>query len=315
MRFDLSDQQADILQAVEMLLGRLAGAKRMRELGGDQPRYDSALDAALLDGGFTGIAASTGAGSLDAALVAEAVAVHLGVVPFSTAALVGVSLLGEVPPGPVAIVSHDHRGPVRFAHEARTLLVYEGHEASVASIEPGRYETVASRFGFPLGNVDDLPADRTTLAPGSGARLRAWWQVALAVDLAATMGAALDFTVRHVSNRQQFGRPIGSFQALQHRLAEASVLVEGARWLAREAVWQEAPQEAAAVALSFAMAAAPRLITDCHQLSGAIGFATDFDLHLWTMRMPALRLEGQLTAPSEQAVAARWPAAAAASMR
>ncbi len=74
------------------------------------------------------------------------------------------------------------------------------------------------------------------------------------------MSAALRLTVDHTRERKQFGRPIGSFQAVQHRLAELAVLVEGARWLALEAAFLGAPDDAADLALTHAcVAAAPRL--------------------------------------------------------
>jgi alkylation response protein AidB-like acyl-CoA dehydrogenase len=105
------------------------------------------------------------------------------------------------------------------------------------------------------------------------------------------MDAALRFTVGYVTQREQFGRPIGSFQAVQHRLAECAIEVEGARWLAYEAAAAGAPAEAAACAAAYALAAAGRVHRETHQLSGAIGYTTEHELHVWSMRLQALRLE------------------------
>lgn len=68
-------------------------------------------------------------------------------------------------------------------------------------------------------------------------------------------------------------------------------MLEGARWLAREAAWCGAPAEAAATAAAYATATAGRVFAETHQLSGAIGFTREHSLHVWSMRLQALRLE------------------------
>ena len=60
----------------------------------------------------------------------------------------------------------------------------------------------------------------------------------------------------HLKQRRQFGRPIGSFQGVQRRLAELAVLVEGSRWLAYEAAHHGAPPEQAATAAAYSLSAA-----------------------------------------------------------
>ena len=121
------------------------------------------------------------------------------------------------------------------------------------------------------------------------------------------MSAALDTTLEHVKQRRQFGRAIGSFQAVQHRLAECAVLVEGSRWLLYEAAARDAEAEAAATAAAHATAAANRVFAETHQLSGAMGFTREHDLHVFSMRLQILRLEHGGTAGHRRAVArARW---------
>ena len=137
--------------------------------------------------------------------------------------------------------------------------------------------------------------------------MRNWWRVALAAEAAGTMGAALHVTVEYLKERRQFGRALGAFQAVQHRLAECAVLVEGARWLAFEAAWHGAPGEASAIAAASATAAAGRVFHETHQLSGAIGFTREHDLHVWSMRLQALRLELRGVRGHRRAIAeARW---------
>jgi alkylation response protein AidB-like acyl-CoA dehydrogenase len=121
------------------------------------------------------------------------------------------------------------------------------------------------------------------------------------------MRAALDYTVDYLKQRRQFGRAIGSFQAVQHRLAGCAIAVEGSRWLAYEAAYKGAPAELAATAAAYAMQAAGRVFAETHQLSGAIGFTREHDLHVWSMRLQALRLELGGVGGHRRAVAtARW---------
>ena len=107
--------------------------------------------------------------------------------------------------------------------------------------------------------------------------------------------------------RRQFGRAIGSFQAVQHRLAECAVRVEGTRWLVHEAAWHGAERERSATAAAYAGATGLRVFRETHQLSGAIGFTREHDLHVWSMRLQALRLElGGVGAWRRALAQARW---------
>ena len=121
------------------------------------------------------------------------------------------------------------------------------------------------------------------------------------------MEAALAQTVEYLKQRRQFGRTIGSFQAVQHRLADCAIKLEAAGWLVREAAHHDAPTEAVATAAGYAVAAGEQVFRETHQLSGAIGFTREHDLHVWSMRLQALRLElGGVRAHRRAIAAARW---------
>jgi alkylation response protein AidB-like acyl-CoA dehydrogenase len=120
--------------------------------------------------------------------------------------------------------------------------------------------------------------------------LRARWQVALAAEIAGLLGAAIASTVAYVNERQQFGRPLGSFQAVRHRLAEASVRASGTRWLALKAADTGDPGDAA-LAANFAQDSATGIVYDLHQFFGAMGVTLEHPLHYWTYRLKALLSE------------------------
>ncbi|MEE9608970.1 MAG: acyl-CoA dehydrogenase [Myxococcota bacterium] len=307
MDFELNDDQRAIVEAIEALLGAHAGAARAIELA-PKGEYDAPLDAALAEAGFADIALGDGSGFLEAALLVEAVARAGGVVAIGAQALVAPGTAGRRLEGPIALTTPGHKGPVRFGAQARTLLVGGVGEARVVSLEPGDGEPLVSNFGYPIGRVRVPPEQRGEwLGPGSGDRMLAWWRLAIAAETVGSMRAALDVTGDYVKKRRQFGRAIGSFQAVQHRLAECAVLVEGSRWLLYEAAARGAPAEAAATAAAHASAAAGRVFVETHQFTGAMGFTREHDLHVWSMRLQALRLELDGVAGHRRALArARW---------
>ncbi len=102
--------------------------------------------------------------------------------------------------------------------------------------------------------------------------------------------AAIDSTVEHLTLRKQFGRPLGSFQALRHRMAECAVLAGGVRWLMLKAAGTGDDGDAA-LAASHAQESATRIVYEVHQMLGAMGMTLEHPLHLWTYRLKALLSE------------------------
>ena len=103
----------------------------------------------------------------------------------------------------------------------------------------------------------------------------------------------LSATLEHVKARHQFGRPVGSFQAVKHRLADAHVAVESARaatWYAAYAFSKELGDaaEAASIAKSYASDASAFANRAALQAHGGIGFTWEHDLHFWLKRGKAL---------------------------
>ncbi|MFI5047240.1 MAG: acyl-CoA dehydrogenase family protein [Acidimicrobiia bacterium] len=109
-------------------------------------------------------------------------------------------------------------------------------------------------------------------------------------DLVGTMEAALDTTCEYARERRQFGVAIGSFQAVQHLLAEARVLVEGAISVAQYAAWAvdaRSPDdalEAGAVAKAYCAAAARTVCETAIQVHGGIGNTWECFVHVYLRR-------------------------------
>jgi hypothetical protein len=115
----------------------------------------------------------------------------------------------------------------------------------------------------------------------AGRRALGWW-------LVGSSRAMLSLARRHALDRVQFGRPVASFQAIRHRLAETLVAIEGA-----EATLQCAGDDLSSLlAKAAAGQAALTAARHCQQVLGGIGFTTEHDLHRHVRR--ALVLDGLL---------------------
>jgi len=188
---------------------------------------------------------------------------------------------------------------------ARILVV----AARDAAGEPALYAVEADARGVrvvPRPTVDETrgqaavhfasaPAVRLT-APGAGAaalaRLVETLWVAQAVEAVGLGDRALSETVAYLKERVQFGRVLGSFQALRHRCADLAAELEGARATAHYAAWavDGAPEELAVtapLAKAVCAQAALRAAAEAIQLHGGIGFTWEHDAHLWFKRAKA----------------------------
>jgi alkylation response protein AidB-like acyl-CoA dehydrogenase len=111
----------------------------------------------------------------------------------------------------------------------------------------------------------------------------------LCVETVGAAQQALDLSVRHALERRQFGRPIGSFQAVKHKCVDMMVAVENARSLAYHAVWAAGGRlrEAArsvAMAKAYVSDMGKNVTSDAIQLHGGTGFTWEHDIHLYYRR-------------------------------
>jgi len=130
---------------------------------------------------------------------------------------------------------------------------------------------------------------------GAAAAIDRALQLATVVQSAELVGAGealFERTVQYAKDREQFGRPIGSFQALKHRLADMLIELEGARVAARYAAFaladdRDDSDEAVAVAGAYVRDAVAHLCGESLQLHGGIGFTWEHDVHLYLRRAKA----------------------------
>ncbi|MGW7051380.1 acyl-CoA dehydrogenase [Streptomyces sp. NPDC054887] len=143
-----------------------------------------------------------------------------------------------------------------------------------------------------------VPADRLLALDGRDT-VHDLAAVLYAAEACGTAGWALDTATEHARTREQFGRPIGRFQAVKHLCADMLVRLEQARaltWDAARAAGTDAGGLVAALAASAALDAAYSCAKDCVQILGGIGFTWEHDAHLHLRRALVAR---QLLGPGD----------------
>jgi alkylation response protein AidB-like acyl-CoA dehydrogenase len=189
------------------------------------------------------------------------------------------------------------------AQIADAIVVVDGntvswHERDTLEIRPhettdGTRRTAAVRTtgkGRELG-----PADELRYSDDGKAHAIDAMAVYLSAEMLGCMQWALDTTVQYVKDREAFGRPIGVFQAVQHRCADMLVQTESSRsavYYAAYALANDLPDAAFAtsVAKAYCSDAVHFVTGECIQLHGGIGFTWEHDAHLYFKRATTNRL-------------------------
>jgi alkylation response protein AidB-like acyl-CoA dehydrogenase len=211
---------------------------------------------------------------------------------------------------------------VPYAATAHLLLVaaaLEGPGLSLIALERDAAGVKCERHraigGDPLytvtfENVTVTPAQVLDTAGNARAILNRSLDHAAVLHAAYAVGLserALALAVAHVSTREQFGRPIGSFQAVAHRCSDMRIDIDACRFLALQAAWRldqggDADLDVAS-AKAYINDAVRRVFVNAHQVHGAIGFSAEYDLQLFTRRAKAFELSLGSTAMHHERVA------------
>jgi alkylation response protein AidB-like acyl-CoA dehydrogenase len=140
-------------------------------------------------------------------------------------------------------------------------------------------------------DLDTTITDWTRLPAGTLALLRDALAVHRAFDALGAAARLLEMTVSYAGQREQFGAPIGSFQAVKHHCANMAVAVEAGRatlWaaaLALDTASAGARSRAASAAAAYTKSAAAKVAGTALQVHGGIGFTWEHDLHLFLRRI------------------------------
>jgi alkylation response protein AidB-like acyl-CoA dehydrogenase len=329
MDFTFTAEQQDLRAAMRDVAADRCSPSRLREVIGARHGYDESLWR-LVAGelGLVGVAVSeanggTGGSFVDAAVVLEEAGAALFPVPLLTGVVAAVAL-GRGEPALAAsllplvaagertaalviapdLVTEDGvlRGVVHRAvdgHHADLLVVASADGLWVVdrdaagidvvgapTLDPTRWQATVSLNGVPAARLGDEAASTAAVD---------LYRVALAIEAVGVARHCLSSTVEYLKTRVQFGKPIGSFQALQHRVADLVVDLESAASTAYYAAWvaADSPEElpvVAPLAKAVCSDAAYRIAAETIQLHGGIGFTWEHDAHLYFKRATATRL-------------------------
>jgi alkylation response protein AidB-like acyl-CoA dehydrogenase len=302
---DPTDEQQSIVDVFGGLAERTVPLDRLRDhepLG-----YAPALWEQLVAVGAPGMAVPEDAGGagatlLDLALAVEALGRRLAPAPLVEHAVTA-RLLARADALPADVVDGirlatlalrpARDGTARLVPAgavATTVVALDGADLVVVDGEPGAH--VPNLASAPLADRD-LTGARVLVSGPRAAQLHAQavdeWRTLTAAALAGLGLGALEIGVRYVSEREQFGVPIGSFQALQHTLADLSVALDGAQLLARKSAWAHDRRlvdasELGAMAFLFAAEQAQRASDRALHFHGGYGFMEEYDIQLFYRR-------------------------------
>lgn len=310
MRFAL-DETAQTLREVtaELLRDEVTPAViRAGWPGGDRALVDAAWGklAAL---GVPGLLVDEGDGGLgldENALVPVLDEIGYSGLPVPAAETIAVAapLIGGARPTMITaapegeLIPFGQCAPLVVMRQGNTLRVYERDSLVLEPADGVDGSRLLARLAGIRGAGESLTADPAEVE-------RAWDRGALgtAALLTGLARRMLDMTVSYVKQREQFGVPVGSFQAIKHALADAYLAIEFARPLGLAAGWAQA-NRSAGLASAYGHGADARALTSAAkvraadaarlvartaiQCHGAMGYTTEYDLHLFAKRAWAL---------------------------
>ena len=306
MDFGFTDEQQEIQRTAREFLSARFTPEKVRELA-ESRSYDDALWSEICELGWPGIAideahGGQGLAMLELVILCEELGYACAPTPFLSNAAAGLLIDATGTdeqrerwlPG---IASGEARGAAAFTPEeapivpdaegVAVVVLPEGDgvravEASGAEIEPIELiDPTRSYARVTASGGEGLPGD-----PAAGVDRVA---VAVAAELTGVAQRALETAVGYAKEREQFGRPIGSYQAVSHRCAQMLLETECARSASYYAAWAgDAEPEtlplAACMAKAYASDAGWRVCTSALQVHGGIAFTWEHDLHFFLKR-------------------------------
>ena len=315
MDFTFTEDQLLFQESVRDFLVNEVTPERIRASWETDGGRDPALWSQLAELGLTGITVpeahgGLGMSALDFVLLAQECGYVALPEPLVHSALVAVPMLSAIG-GELAaqwlpkIAAGEAKVVVGLA---QNLVVEDAHIADLLILQQGETLVAATADQVVLEHNESIDPSRklftvavrpvaTTVATGAEAATLiadalnhgALGCAAQALGLAQRM---IDLTVKYTSERQQFGKPIGSFQAVKHHMANVAVRLEYAKAPTHRAAYAIAAGRASARAVSHAKLvaceAANLAAKNCHQAHGAMGYTWEVDLHIFMKKAWAL---------------------------
>jgi len=298
MDFSFTDEQEQLRREARTFLADRYSFERVAELADSDPGWDPGSWKELVKLGWIGVSVPEEAGGAGLGFMEEAVLFEeLGRVLypgpfFSTVAL-------ALPELPAELAREAIDGGVRWSASLDGSLVPDLAIVDRVLVERGGKLVAVPADGEALPTMDStrrlgrlsegLDGEEVGDAGAALERMRVRAFAALALEAVGMAQRALELSIEHAKTREQFGKPIGIYQAISHKLADSYQLTELARSLAYWAAWavsvddEEAPM-AAAAAKAYAAEVAVKVCEYAIQAHGGIGFTWEHPLHRFYKR-------------------------------
>ena len=170
-------------------------------------------------------------------------------------------------------------------------------DAKTSGITQTQLKTIAADKQAEV-KFENVKVPAANVIPGGAATLKKVQRKATILECAYLVGLAqmdFDISVQYAKDRIQFGRPIGSFQAIQHKAADMVTDVDGSRFITYRAAWSVDQDEDdadmnVAMAKAWVSEATRRVVAHGQQIHGGIGFTKDYKVQLYFRRQKASEL-------------------------
>jgi alkylation response protein AidB-like acyl-CoA dehydrogenase len=327
--FDLSDDQLALRDAARDLLDGMASPEQVRAHSAGSEPLDRSLWSAMVEQGWLGVELAEahgglGLGAVELAVLLEEIGRHVAPVPFrSTALAIGACARAGRDGAVAALLSGELTACIAWSRASDSVRaekngddwtltgradpVVDGPPADLAIVPaltsdgPKLFAVSLSEHGRPpresamdlTRTVGWLHLDRTPAEHlGDEDAVDALLDRGATFTAAEMLGSAarvLELATDYAKERVQFGRPIGSFQAVKHRCADMLVDVEGMRSTVYWAAWCIGAADgdasiAASTAKTWCSDASKRVMASGLQVHGGIGFTWEHDLHFFLKR-------------------------------
>jgi alkylation response protein AidB-like acyl-CoA dehydrogenase len=306
MDFGFNDEQQEIKRTAREFLSARFAPEKVRELA-ESRTYDDALWREICELGWPGIAigeahGGQGLGMVELVILSEELGYAGAPTPFLSNAAAGLFIDAGTDeqrerwlPG---IASGEALGAAAFTPDAEAL-VPDAEGATVLVLPHGEDGMLVERSAADVTQLELIDSTRTyarvEASEGdllSDACLRRGadrLMVTVAAELTGVAQRAMEMAVSYAKEREQFGRPIGAYQAVSHRCAQMLLDTEEARSLTYYAAWAAGAEPeslplAASMAKARASDAAWKVTASALQVLGGIGFTWEHDLHFLLKR-------------------------------
>lgn len=300
MNFDFSEDQHEIRRNAKDMLAKRSSMAKVREAA-ESKTYDSSLWTEFAELGWPGVAISEdydggGLGMVELASLIEESGYSLAGTPFFASAACGLAIQEagsdeqkqQWLPGLAS-------GELKGSFGVEGALFPDGAEADViVSVSAdGSSAVVGAASAFEVEAVDAIDPTRryarvsgggSDALPGDVGNALALVAIITSAELVGISQRNLEMTVEYVKDRKQFGKPVGSFQAVQHRTAQMLLHTEGAKSATYFAAWaadadRDRLAEGAALAKAAASNSGIETGNSAIQSHGGIGFTWEADVH------------------------------------